>query len=166
MSMPPPPGNNPPPFQPEQQPPPGFQGPAGQGRQPYGQQPYGQPPYGQPPYGQQPYGQQPMGYQPYGMPPTAAPQGTNGLSIASFVLSMVNIIPCFWFFPLPAVLGVVFGFISRNQIKNNPGAKGKGLATAGLIIGVIFVAVSVIIWVVIATGTGCIRNGSSFHCSS
>ena len=156
MSMPTPPGNNPPPFQPEQQPPPGFQGPAGQGRQPYGQ----------PPYGQQPYGQQPMGYQPYGMPPTAAPQGTNGLSIAGFVLSMVNIIPCFWFFPLPAVLGVVFGFISRNQIKNNPGAKGKGLATAGLIIGVIFVAVSVIIWVVIATGTGCIRNGSSFHCSS
>lgn len=151
MSMPPPPGNNPPPFQPEQQPPPGFQGPAGQGRQPYGQQPYGQ---------------QPMGYQPYGMPPTAAPQGTNGLSIASFVLSMVNIIPCFWFFPLPAVLGVVFGFISRNQIKNNPGAKGKGLATAGLIIGVIFIAVSVFIWVKIATSTGCFRDGSSFRCSS
>ena len=92
------------------------------------------------------------------------PEGSK--TTASFVLSMVNIIPCFWFFPLPAVLGVVFGFISRNQIKNNPGAKGKGLATAGLIIGVIFVAVSVIIWVVIATGTGCIRSGSSFHCSS
>ena len=156
MSMPPPPGNNPPPFQPGQQPPPGYQGPAGYGQQPFGQQPFGQQPYGQPP----------MGYQPYGMPPSAAPQGTNGLSIASFVLSMVSIIPCFWFFPLPAVLGVVFGFISRNQIKNNPGAKGKGLATAGLIIGLIFIAISVIIWVVIATGNGCIRNGSSFHCSS
>ena len=82
MSMPPPPGNNPPPYQPQ-----GFPG----------QQPQGfpgqMPPQGYP-------GQPPLGYQPYGQPAPA--DKNNGMSIASLVLSLVNIIPCFWLAPLPA----------------------------------------------------------------
>ncbi|MEO6123707.1 MAG: DUF4190 domain-containing protein [Ilumatobacteraceae bacterium] len=137
---PPPPGQNPPPFQPGQ--PAGFQ----QGGY-------------QPP----PSYQAPPGYQQFGGVP-AGPQKTNGLSIASLVLSLVNIIPCFWAFPIPALLGVIFGFVGRKQISNNPQAKGKGLATAGLIIGLVFLVIAVIFWVYVSTSDNCYRDGSTFRC--
>ena len=121
-----------------------------------------------PPFGGQPFGQQPpAGYQPYGgggMQPVA-PQGTNGLSIAGFVLSLVNVIPCFWFLPLPALLGLIFGMVSRGQIKHS-GAKGKGLAIAAVVIGIVFIAIAAIFWVWVATSDNCYRDGSSFHCYS
>ena len=120
-----------------------------------------------PPFGGQPFGQQPpTGYQPYGggMQPVA-PQGTNGLSIAGFVLSVVNVIPCFWFLPLPALLGLIFGMVSRGQI-NRTGAKGKGLAIAAIIIGIIFLVIAVAFWAWIASNDRCVRDGSSFHCYS
>ena len=123
------------------------------------------PPPGQspPPYnpGQQP----PTGYQPYGMEPVG-PQKTNGLSIASLVLSLVNVIPCFWFLPLPALLGVIFGFVGRGQISHNPGAKGKGLAIAVIVVGVVFVVLGAIFWIYVATSDRCVRDGSSFRCYS
>lgn len=51
---------------------------------------------------------------------------TNGMAIAGFVTSL--------FFP---VIGLVLSAIALGQIKRN-GGKGKGLATAGLVIGIIF----------------------------
>jgi Domain of unknown function (DUF4190) len=121
-----------------------------------------------PPY--QPYqppGQQPpVGYQQYGGTQPVAPQGTNGLSIASLVLSLVNIIPCFWIFPLPALLGLIFGIVGRGQISHNPGAKGKGMAIAGIVLGIVFLIVGAIFWVYVATSDNCYRDGSSFRCIS
>ncbi|MCU1395381.1 MAG: hypothetical protein JWM34_3809 [Ilumatobacteraceae bacterium] len=145
MSMPPPPGNNPPPYQPS-----GFPG------QPQGfpNQPQGFP--GQP---------APYGYQPYGAPP-AGPEKNNGLSIASLVLSLVNVIPCFWFLPIPAVLAVIFGFVGRSQINKRPGTKGRGLALAGIIVGLVFVALGAIFWIYVATSDNCYRDGNSFHCTT
>jgi hypothetical protein len=56
---------------------------------------------------------------------------TNGLAVASFVCSFF-----FWLFGIGAVLGIVFGFVSRSQIKHSAGIqRGKGLALAGIIIG-------------------------------
>jgi hypothetical protein len=54
-------------------------------------------------------------------------QGTNGLAIASFVTSLFGL----------TILGIIFGHIAQSQIKQT-GQGGSGLATAGLVIGYIF----------------------------
>ncbi len=69
----------------------------------------------------------------YGQPspyPTAIGKKTNGLAIASLVCGIAGIIF------IPAVLGVVFGFVARSQIRQSPGTQGgEGLALAGIILG-------------------------------
>ncbi|MDQ3987116.1 MAG: DUF4190 domain-containing protein [Actinomycetota bacterium] len=107
----------------QQQPPPGGQYPQ--------QQPPGQPaPYGQPPQQQQPYGQQP-----YGQPGYVQGPKTNGLAIASLVLSIL------WICGVGSILAVIFGHLGKKQIEQSQGREqGSGLATAGLIIGYIGIA--------------------------
>jgi uncharacterized RDD family membrane protein YckC len=57
----------------------------------------------------------------------------NGLAIASMVCSIVGIA----FFALPAVVGVIFGFVARSQIRQSSGAQtGGGMALAGIIVGI------------------------------
>jgi len=135
--------------------PPGYGQPQQYGQQAYDPNAYGQQAYGQQSayaqpqaYGQQPgydqygnpyaYGQQGYGYPPQGY---AAPQ-TNTMAILGLVFAFV--------FP---PLGVVFGFMGRNQIKRT-GEGGDGLALAGIIVGGIFTAIIVlyIIFVVILIG--------------
>ena len=94
--------------------------------------------YPQPPYGNQWSGQppQPGGYPPMYPPP---PRQTNGMAIAALVSS---------FFLAP--LGIVLGHIALSQIKRT-GEDGRGLAIAGLVIGYIFTAlflVMFVIWIV------------------
>ena len=61
----------------------------------------------------------------------AAPK-TNGLAIASFVLSLL------WIAGLGSLLAVIFGISSRNSIKRSHGQQtGDGFAIAGLIIGIV-----------------------------
>ncbi len=68
----------------------------------------------------------------YGYPPPAPP--TNGLAVASLVLSLlglVGILPL-----IGTVLGLIFGYSARNQIAQSRGLQGgEGLAQAGIIIG-------------------------------
>ncbi|MCV7222596.1 DUF4190 domain-containing protein [Mycolicibacterium elephantis] len=90
----------------------------------YGQ-PYGYPPeyygYG---YG---YG---SGYgSGYGYPP---PARTNALAVASLVCAFVL-----------APLGIVFGHLALSQIKKT-GEEGRGLAVAGLVIGYVITAMTVL----------------------
>jgi Domain of unknown function (DUF4190) len=89
-------------------------------------------------------------------------QKTNGLSITSFVLSLVNVV-CF-VFPLLGVLAVVFGFVARGQIRQNPGQGGRGLALAGIIIGAIFIVAAIGFWAFVATSDDCYRDGSTYRC--
>ncbi|MGZ4363926.1 MAG: DUF4190 domain-containing protein [Gaiellaceae bacterium] len=75
------------------------------------------------------------------------PTGTNGLAIASFVLSLLHLLG------LGSVLAVIFGIIARKQTKRT-GQAGHGLATAGLVIGILGIAGGIIvIAVVIAAAT-------------
>jgi hypothetical protein len=64
----------------------------------------------------------------------AAPKNTNGMAIASLVCSCVGIIP--FLFGVPCILGIIFGFVGRNQIRQSQGhQQGSGLALAGIIVG-------------------------------
>jgi uncharacterized protein DUF4190 len=83
--------------------------------------------------------------QPYG-PYTYVPaRPTNGLAIASLVVSIASFVVC----PLFAVVGVVLGYKARTQIRER-GDDGDGLALAGIITGWCGVAFSVLYLAIIA----------------
>jgi Domain of unknown function (DUF4190) len=68
--------------------------------------------------------------------------GTNGMAVASFVLSIL------WMWGLGSVLAVIFGAIARKQIGES-GQGGGGLATAGLVIGIVGIVGAVILTIII-----------------
>ena len=104
-------------------------GPDGPQNRPQPASPPPPPAYQQPVY-QQPVYQQPMYQQPMYQP---APR-TNGFAIASLICSLVCI----------NILGIIFGHVAISQI-NKTGEGGKGLATAGLILGYL----SLVGWIII-----------------
>lgn len=118
------------------------------------------------PYGQQPPGpsspfgpRSPIlpapGYQPYGFQ-QAATQGTSGMAVASLVCSIVGLFLC----GVPAILGVIFGAIGMGQTKDNA-RPGRGLAIAGLVVGILVVLFWGTIWAVIAASDdGCVHFGT------
>jgi hypothetical protein len=66
----------------------------------------------------------------YGYGFVAPATKTNGLAIASLVCSIVCLVG------IGSILGIIFGFVSRGQIKRSNGSQtGSGLALAGIIVG-------------------------------
>ena len=89
-------------------------------------------------------------------PQSPQSQANNGMSIASLVLSLVNVIPCFWLVPIPALLGVIFGFVGRGQMKRSGSDKGKGMGIAGITVGIVFlVLAAVLIVALVLTRNDC-----------
>ena len=79
-----------------------------------------------------------------GQPAGAASQ-INGLAIASVLVSVL------WFAGLGAVLALFFGYRARRQIKDSAGSQtGSGLATAGIILGWIGIAIVVTVVILIS----------------
>jgi Domain of unknown function (DUF4190) len=100
--------------------------------------------------GQVPYG---TGYAvPYAAPyaaPAAASPRKNGLAVASLVCACAGVVP--FFFGVPCILGIVFGFVSRSQIRNAHGTQtGRGLALAGIIVGFGLIALFILVVTLIA----------------
>ena len=61
---------------------------------------------------------------------SSAPE-THGLAIASLVLGIIGFIP---------LASIIFGAIALEKIKSNPERfKGKGMATAGMILGIFWI---------------------------
>lgn len=77
--------------------------------------------------------------QPVAPPPPAAP--TNGMAIASLVLGIggLTVLPL-----LGSILAILFGYIARREIRENPGVAGDGLALAGIVMGWIAVGLVVL----------------------
>jgi hypothetical protein len=100
-------------------------------------------PMGPPPG--QPYGQS---YSPAMGTMLQGPK-TNGMAIASLICSLAGIL-C----GVTAILGVIFGFVARGQIKRSQGMQtGGGLALAGIIIGLIICA-GIVAWIVLVAAFG------------
>jgi hypothetical protein len=109
------------------------------------------PPYALPTPQYSPYASSPGNWPPYGAPqpagspvhyggqPGPAPWTNNGLAIAGLVVSIL------WLGGLGSLLGVIFGHISRGQIKRRP-QRGAGVAMASLIIGYIGLVGSIVFW--------------------
>lgn len=112
------------PYTPPQPVPPPYIPPAQaqQGVPPYGQQPPA-PPYGMyPPYG---------AYPPAFVPPPKA----EGLAVASLVLGIVGLVFSAAFGAVPALLGLIFGIISR----------AKGNTSAKSVVGIVLSAVALVL---------------------
>ena len=76
-----------------------------------------------------------------GMPPpqpqygaTAAPQGTNGLAVASLILGILSF---FCVGLLAGPLAVILGFLGRKKANEEMGGNGAGMALGGIITGLI-----------------------------
>jgi hypothetical protein len=78
--------------------------------------------------------------------PQPPPQPSNGLAIASLVCGIVGLL---FFGIILGPLAVIFGAIGLSRA--NRGASGKGLATAGLIMGVIATVAAIVLIAVVAS---------------
>lgn len=80
------------------------------------------------------------GAAPPGGPP--ARQRTSGLAVASLILGIAGF-TCL--FLLGSILAVIFGFAARSEIRKSGGMKrGAGMATAGIVLGFVLIALVVI----------------------
>lgn len=75
------------------------------------------------------------------------------MGIISLVCGIIGLVGGFlmsipvvqWLVPLCPIAGIVFGALALKNIKATGNADGKGLATAGLVLGIIAVALDVIV---------------------
>jgi hypothetical protein len=85
---------------------------------------------------------------PQGQPSPPTPTPTPGKAIASLILSIVGLLFCPYVF---SVLGLVFGYMARGEIKRaGGGLGGEGLALAGIIIGWGAIAVWTLFFIAVA----------------
>jgi hypothetical protein len=85
---------------------------------------------------------------PYTPPHVIVAQGTstNGFAIASLVLGIV------WLYWLGSLLALIFGAVALSQIRGSNGRQtGEGMAIAGLVLGIIGLAILLVLIVVGAT---------------
>lgn len=81
-------------------------------------------------------------YAPPPLSPYPIVQKTNGMAIASLAISIACCGP----------VGMILGFVAISQINKDPSQKGKGLATAGIIVGAIGIFGAIIYFAAGASG--------------
>lgn len=98
-----------------------------------------------------------MSYIPPPPPPPGADQGgfyqppkTNQKALWSMILGILGLVCCGLFAGVPAL---VLGNIAQKEIASSGGAQtGEGMAKAGVILGIITIAFSVLIIILLAVG--------------
>ncbi len=88
-----------------------------------------------------------QGYYAQSRPPSA------GMAIAAMVLGIVALVLfCFWYVSIPAaILAIVLGVVARKRVMEGTGG-GRGMATAGMVCGVISIALALLIIILAAAG--------------
>lgn len=88
---------------------------------------------------------------PYGGPAYGAPAApkANGMAVAALVLGITGFLCC-----IPAILALVFGYISKGQIDKSNGTQGgRGMAVAGIVLGWVWVGLGIAYVILVALGT-------------
>lgn len=98
----------------------------------------------------------PGSYMPYPAYLAGPPARTDGMAIASLILGIAGVMGCF--VVIPSILAIIFGHVSLGRIKRT-GARGRGMALAGLILGYIFIAFGAVYIVVVVV----IANSSNYY---
>jgi len=81
--------------------------------------------------------------------PLAQPR-TSGMAIASLVCGILGF----------SVIAITLGFIARNQIANSMGReKGEGMATTGIVLGFLWIGITVLIFIAILAAANSYPNG-------
>jgi Predicted membrane protein len=116
--------------------------------------------YQQPTYVQQPYDQQAYGQQPYGQMPNSPEKGK---AIASLVCGIIGLVLGFLGFVtgvssliglILCIVGIVLAVKARNAMP--VGVPGRGMATGGLVCGIIGAVLSGIIALCVICAAGCV----------
>lgn len=69
----------------------------------------------------------------------AGPPRTDGQAIAALVLGIVGL-----FCLIPAILAIVFGFLSKARIEQSNGQlTGRGMSIAGIVLGIVSIVIGV-----------------------
>ena len=94
------------------------------------------------------------------LPPSAygrAKPITNGMAVASLVLGII------WLGGVGSVLALIFGFVGKRRIDKSRGRQGgRGLAIAGIVLGLVGVIGATLLWVGIAASRErCEHSGAS-----
>lgn len=99
---------------------------------------------------------------PYGQQPP--PARTSGMAISGFVLGLVGLLPCFWFwFQIPGVLGLIFSIVGLRATSGGA-KKGRGLAIAGTVVSAIAIAIATLFTLYVYTSDDCVTNGLEVNC--
>lgn len=79
-----------------------------------------------------------------------APPKTNGYAIASLVLGLVPVIPV-----IGSILAIIFGILAESQVNGSGGTeRGRGMAIAGTILGVLgIIGFAIIVWIAVHGST-------------
>ncbi len=85
-----------------------------------------------------------------------APVPSNGFAVAALVLGIIGavfgLIPfTFWLAWILGVLAIVFGVIGRRRVDREPAAGKQSMATAGLVLGIVAIALGIIGLIVLTT---------------
>jgi hypothetical protein len=65
----------------------------------------------------------------------------------------------FFLFAIPSVLGVIFGFVARSQIRRTGGLRSdNGLALAGIIIGFAVIGIVVVVLIIAVASSSVTPN--------
>src|SRR5215203_5403325 len=120
------------------------------GMPPYGEeQPYAGPVYGESPYEGSPYQASFGGSTPYGMASYSAPPVQHPQATLALILGILGLAVC----PFVGIAALLIGNKARKQIDAAPGQfTGRGMATAGFVLGVVSVALIVLFVLLIILG--------------
>jgi hypothetical protein len=69
--------------------------------------------------------------------------GGYGFAIASLACGVMGLVCC-CVGPLGSIMAIVFGYIAKGQMKRSGDMDGSGMATAGIILGIIGVVLGVV----------------------